>query len=117
MAHVTAQPRTVDPAEAKAAVERAERELRELREILERAGQPRLPRPTTTVIRFQKRFTGSKVYQYAAIKADGNGYWYTTGNSGPSCFPTWELLSKFICEDNTLAPSYTELEPTSELPF
>ncbi len=117
MARITARQGNTTPAAALSAVMEAERALLAARKELEEVNSPRLPRPSTSVIRFAKRFAGgSKIYDYAAIKTGGDGHWYVTGADSER--RTWERMSEFICSDNTLEPSYVELfDQPDELPF
>lgn len=53
------------------------------------------------VIQFQISFPAAngyahtKAYEYAAIKCQANGLWYTTGPSAPKAY-TWEQLAEWM---------------------
>lgn len=120
MARISATKSEEQVHEAQLAVADAERSLAAARRLLEEASGPKLAKPSTSVIRFQKRFANStRIYRYAAINigGPGGGNWFLTGAESPQGM-TWERLSKFIVKDNELEPQYVELFEIEEaLPF
>lgn len=89
----------------KAAIKNTINNLKKSIDELESA--PRLPRPTGTMIQFDKRFLrNGPTYKYIAIEV--NGRWYLTGPTSPQNI-SWDRLADFIQQDNFAPIKYTPL--------